>query len=182
MLPRGEVTLIVAGIGLASGAIAHDMFGVAVMTMLVASIAAPPLLIEAFKGGESGYRKSLQRPEQKDRVSIELEFPTTRIAEFFTESLIASFIQEGFFTSSIESVDPTWQIRKENTVLLLKLLKGKEDSCMVSIGCGAEDQDFVRLMMVDAMADFSDFAQTVSSMKNEEMMSAKLLMQMFDEA
>jgi len=41
MLPRGEVTLIVAGIGLASGAIGHDMFGVAVMTLLVASVIAP---------------------------------------------------------------------------------------------------------------------------------------------
>jgi len=64
MLPRGEVTLIVAGIGLASGAIGHDMFGVAVMTLLVASVVAPPALVRAFEGG-SGLR-SAAAPEHRE--------------------------------------------------------------------------------------------------------------------
>ena len=52
MLPRGEVTLIVAGIGLSSGAIGKDIFGVAIMTLLIASVTAPPLLIKSFEGGK----------------------------------------------------------------------------------------------------------------------------------
>ena len=62
MLPRGEVTLIVAGIGLSSGAIGQDMFGVAIMTLLAASVLAPPILIKTFEGG-SGYRAKLKRAE-----------------------------------------------------------------------------------------------------------------------
>ena len=79
MLPRGEVTLIVAGIGLASGAISHDLFGVAVMTMLVASVTAPPMLVNAFKGG-SGYKKKLDTGEVENNITIELDFPSKRAA------------------------------------------------------------------------------------------------------
>ncbi len=95
MLPRGEVTLIVAGIGLASGAIGPDLFGVAVMTMLLASVAAPPLLIASFKGG-SGYRKELLTLADDDSVTIEIELPSYRAADFVRKSLTDAFHQEGF--------------------------------------------------------------------------------------
>ena len=51
MLPRGEVALIIAGIGLAAGVIGQDIFGVAVVMTVVTTIIAPVLLIPAFRGG-----------------------------------------------------------------------------------------------------------------------------------
>lgn len=117
MLPRGEVTLIVAGIGLASGAIGPDMFGVAIMTMLLASVAAPPLLVQSFKGG-SGYRKKLQTPDESDMVTIELSFPSERAADFLRRSLADGFRAEGFFLRTIEGSVRSWQIRKEEMILL----------------------------------------------------------------
>ena len=179
MLPRGEVTLIVAGIGLASGAIEHDMFGVAVMTMLVASIAAPPLLVKAFSGDKSGYKKELNTGDDKSRITISMDYPSFRVAEFFNDSLIDSFVQEGFFVSRIESTEPSWSLRKENLVLILKMNKLEGNEWQMNIGCDKADEDFVRLMMVETMADFNDFAQSVSSMKDGDMMSVRLLMNMF---
>ena len=55
MLPRGEVALIVAGIGLASGVIGRDVFAVAIVMTVVTTVIAPLLLVRAFKGG-SGLR------------------------------------------------------------------------------------------------------------------------------
>ncbi len=55
MLPRGEVALIVAGIGLAAGVIENDLFGVAVMMTMITTLMAPILLVPGFKGG-SGLR------------------------------------------------------------------------------------------------------------------------------
>ncbi len=55
MLPRGEVALIVAGIGLASGTIGREVFGVAIVMTVVTTVLAPILLIPAFRGG-SGLR------------------------------------------------------------------------------------------------------------------------------
>ena len=55
MLPRGEVALIVAGIGLTSGVIERDVFGVAIVMTVVTTVLAPILLVPAFRGG-SGLR------------------------------------------------------------------------------------------------------------------------------
>ena len=51
MLPRGEVALIVAGIGLTKQVIQSDMFGVAIMMTLITTVLAPPLLVKFFEGG-----------------------------------------------------------------------------------------------------------------------------------
>lgn len=57
MLPRGEVALIVAGIGLASGVIGPQIFGVAIVMTVVTTLIAPILLVPAFSGGGSGLRR-----------------------------------------------------------------------------------------------------------------------------
>ena len=67
MLPRGEVALIVAGIGLASGVIGRDVFGVAIVMTVVTTVLAPLLLIRAFRGG-SGLRSD-EKDDPADRSS-----------------------------------------------------------------------------------------------------------------
>ena len=60
MLPRGEVALIVAGVGLSRGVIESDLFGVAILMTIVTTVMAPILLVPAFERGGSG----LRRPEE----------------------------------------------------------------------------------------------------------------------
>ena len=59
MLPRGEVALIIAGIGLSRGIIEQDEFGVAIMMTVVTTLIAPILLVPAFRNGKSGRRHPL---------------------------------------------------------------------------------------------------------------------------
>ena len=56
MLPRGEVALIVAGIGLSQGVIGKDLFGVAIMMTIITTVLAPIFLIPAFNKGGSGLK------------------------------------------------------------------------------------------------------------------------------
>jgi len=56
MLPRGEVALIIAGIGLSRGIIGQDIFGVSIMMTIITTLMAPIILVPAFKGGSSGRR------------------------------------------------------------------------------------------------------------------------------
>ena len=56
MLPRGEVALIMAGIGVSSGLLNSDLYGVAILMTIVTTALAPPILAFSFKGGESGLR------------------------------------------------------------------------------------------------------------------------------
>ena len=58
MLPRGEVALIIAGVGLARHVITGPEFGVAIMMTVVTTVLAPVLLVPAFKGEAPGTRKA----------------------------------------------------------------------------------------------------------------------------
>ena len=49
MLPRGEVALIVAGIGFNSGVIDNEIFGVAIIMTIITTVIAPILLQWSFK-------------------------------------------------------------------------------------------------------------------------------------
>lgn len=173
MLPRGEVTLIVAGIGLASGAIGPDMFGVAVMTMLLASVAAPPLLVQTFKGG-SGYREQLVESDGASMVTIELEFPSERTADFVRRSLSDAFRSEGFFIRAIEGSVRSWQIRKEDMIFVMR-----RRTAHLELAAKHEHEAFARLMMLETLVDFQEFVDSIKSMEQPEMMGAGLLMNMF---
>lgn len=61
MMPRGEVALIVAGIGLSRQLIQENVFGVSIMMTLITTIVAPILLVPAFARGGSGRKGEEER-------------------------------------------------------------------------------------------------------------------------
>jgi Kef-type K+ transport system membrane component KefB len=58
MLPRGEVALIIAGVGLAEGVVGKSIFGVSIMMTMVTTLLAPICLIHAFKSEANGMEES----------------------------------------------------------------------------------------------------------------------------
>lgn len=54
MMPRGEVALIIAGVGLTEGIIGHDLFGVSIMMTVLTTLLAPMLLVPLFRKGGRG--------------------------------------------------------------------------------------------------------------------------------
>lgn len=64
MLPRGEVALLVAGIGLARGVVGNSLFGVAVFMTIVTTVIAPIFLVPAFQSGGSGLRREEKDPRE----------------------------------------------------------------------------------------------------------------------
>ncbi len=57
MIPRGEVALIIAGIGLSQGIVGQDLFGVSIIMTVITTAIAPMVLIPLFRGGGSGLRR-----------------------------------------------------------------------------------------------------------------------------
>ncbi len=62
MLPRGEVALIIAGIGLTRGVIESDLFGVSIMMTIVTTFLAALILKPSFQRGGSGRRTETSIP------------------------------------------------------------------------------------------------------------------------
>jgi Kef-type K+ transport system membrane component KefB len=65
MMPRGEVALIVAGVGLSSGIIQADIFGVSIMMTFITTILAPAILVPIFQRGGPGTRAGASRRSVK---------------------------------------------------------------------------------------------------------------------
>lgn len=70
MMPRGEVALIIAGIGLSHGIIGQDLFGVSILMTVITTLIAPTLLVPLFRSGGSGVRK-LAKEEQEQAALAE---------------------------------------------------------------------------------------------------------------
>ncbi|MDA8218782.1 MAG: cation:proton antiporter [Dehalococcoidales bacterium] len=69
MMPRGEVALIVAGVGLSSGVIQQDIFGVAIMMTFVTTVLAPVVLVPAFQRRGTGKRRQPIKEVQPEVLS-----------------------------------------------------------------------------------------------------------------
>ncbi len=69
MMPRGEVALIIAGIGLSHGIIGQDLFGVSILMTVITTLIAPTLLVPLFRSGGSGVRK-LAKEEQEQSAAL----------------------------------------------------------------------------------------------------------------
>ena len=63
MMPRGEVALIMAGVGISKGVIGQDLYGVAILMTIVTTAVAPPVLAVLFRGEAPGVRtKAVEEP------------------------------------------------------------------------------------------------------------------------
>lgn len=118
MMPRGEVVLILAGIGLAAGMLPPSLFGVAVMLPLVTALLTPPLLNKALLLPGRGTRKESRGA---DTAAVAFEFPSPDIATLVTDTMAHQLQAEGFFVRTMDIEDKIAQVRKDDTAFSIKL-------------------------------------------------------------
>lgn len=176
MLPRGEVTLIVAGIGLAAGAIGEELFGVSVMTLLVASVIAPPTIIRAFAGG-SGLRKEVGGAgDGGASIQIPLSFPSVAAADFIRARILTGFRNEDFFVGKVDYDRGIYQLRRDDTLITL-LQSGGE----ITLSTRPEDEQYVRLMLLEEILDMRDLVEGLKSLQSPDELGRDLLQGLFGE-
>ena len=109
MLPRGEVALIVAGIGLSRQLVGEVVFGVSIMMTLITTVVAPILLVPAFAAGGSGRRardgeRHRQRlPTPSLEPGFDVKTPDGLVGDFIEKFLAAA--QRGGWTPSYDKAD-----------------------------------------------------------------------------
>jgi Kef-type K+ transport system membrane component KefB/mannitol/fructose-specific phosphotransferase system IIA component (Ntr-type) len=145
MLPRGEVTLIMAGVGLTVGALDERLFSVVVLMVLVTSLLAPPLLSLAFSGSRTGTDRN--RHDDRD-TSARFDFPSDSMAELLTAKLLRAFEAEGFFVHTLGR-QKLFQFRKNKTVIGLA-----RDRSELVFTCGKSDLPFINTAMYEVVAEF----------------------------
>jgi Kef-type K+ transport system membrane component KefB len=172
MLPRGEVALIVAGIGLASGIIDQGIFGVSIMMTVVTTMLAPPLLVKSFEGG-SGLRKEMEGTGE-DIDTIELEFPSPDIAEFLRNRFIHALQQEEFFVHNLHTDQPTYRVLKDDIAFTLI-----EDGSKLVINVPHAYQHVARMILLEELLSLSDLLESTKQMKGLDQMGSDLMSGLF---
>jgi Kef-type K+ transport system membrane component KefB len=172
MLPRGEVALIVAGIGLAADIIDQGIFGVAIMMTVVTTMLAPPLLVKSFNG-KTGLRKEMAGSSD-DVESIDLEFPTHDITEFLMGRFVRALRQEEFYVNRLHTDQLTYQVCKDDIMFVLI-----EDGNTLRINAAPEHQPLVRLMLTEELLSLSDLLEATQKMEDLQTMGSGLLAGMF---
>lgn len=124
MLPRGEVALIVAGIGLSSGMVGEVVFGVSIMMTLVTTIVAPILLVPAFARGGSGRRKPevpiSKLPPTSVEPAFEMRLPTP-LCKHFVDVLLDTAERGGWDLTYENSEEETYLFRRDSAAAEVSL-------------------------------------------------------------
>lgn len=156
MVPRGEVALIVAGVGLSKGLITQEVFGVAILMTLLTTVIPPPLLVAAFKSPKSGLRKGA--PEPPPMPELEYRFPTREVTSLLLNRLLEGFREEGFFVHTFNNKDGIFQVRKDAMTINIR-----KDLDKITFKCTADEMPFVRLVMTEVVVQIE---QTVKALQH----------------
>ena len=145
MLPRGEVALIVAGIGLTTGAITQDIFGIAILMTVITTLLGPPLLASSFENNVSGLRHPLDPAHTQSRI-IRIPFPATDMAEFMLAQMVRAFRREEHYVYRLSREGDTYHVRKDDKLFILECA-GND----IRITCPERDVHYVHLMVLEEM-------------------------------
>ena len=156
MLPRGEVALIVAGVGLAQGVINHEMFGVSIMMTLITTVAAPPLLVKLFSSATPGVLGEAAVAQAYDVEATAVSVGQQRFMESRTLSrFVATTLHEGLLAqfrdrrdTSVNKIGTTHFITVgEDITFELKLV----DHERLIVASSPEDQREVRNLVTQGL-------------------------------
>jgi fructose-specific phosphotransferase system IIA component len=166
MVPRGEVALIIIGIGLSHGILNEELTGVAILMILITSVMAPVQLDRLLKKRSSGIEKGAYVDEH---VQTDYDFPSTAITEVVSNKLIRYFQDEGFFINIIEGENHIYHVRRQNTFLTFQFLEST-----ISFSTRQDDVPFVKNIMYETLLNLNQTMEKLKSVVKPEVLKNKL--------
>lgn len=173
MLPRGEVALIVAGIGLTSGAIGQDIFGIAILMTLVTTLLGPVLLAGSFENPASG----LRHPEDDAQTAVRqiiLSFPSPDMADFMRARIVRAFRHEEFYVYRLTPDSATYHIRKDAMFFTLEC-----EGDTLALHVPAQYETLARLVIAEEMLTLRSMLHLAQESANLDTMEHDLVADLF---
>jgi fructose-specific phosphotransferase system IIA component len=155
MVPRGEVALIIAGIGLAAGVLDNQIFGVVIVMTLITTLVAPPLLSLSLKIPGQGTRKTVKND---DIVTMEWDFNSDEIADLVIDTLLKNLKAEGFYVQMMNIDEGLSQARKDDISLSIT-----EEENKVTIVSARVDVPFVKTAVYEVLLGLSNSIEVLKS-------------------
>jgi Kef-type K+ transport system membrane component KefB/mannitol/fructose-specific phosphotransferase system IIA component (Ntr-type) len=167
MAPRGEMTLIVAGIGLAEGILGQQIFAVLILMILITNLAVPPLLTVMLKKKGTGTRKPVKGDSS---VSMTWDFSSSEIADLVMERLLNDLRGDGFYIQARNLHEGISQARKDDISLSIS-----ENENIVSIETARDNMHFVKTAIYEVVVELYESIQKLKNSSNPQAMKRDLL-------
>jgi len=156
MIPRGEVALIIAGIGLSNGYLTQEVFGIGILMTLVTTVVAPPALVALFVPQRSGVRHPKAQHGSSNEISFELS--DERVAGLVVGMLVEEFRSEGFFTTLLSSTDSIWEVAMDDMEIGIR-----RERNMIYVQCTPDEEAMVMTAWMEVASQLNDLARSIST-------------------
>ena len=156
MIPRGEVALIIAGIGLSNGYLTQEVFGIGILMTLVTTVVAPPCLVGLFNLKGDGMRGGRKANTEGSRP-FSFQLASESIAELMIDHLVKAFQKEGFFTYLLNSDDNIWEIQMDDFEISMR-----RERDVIRFECTPEEESIVMTAWMEVVGELKEIAQSIS--------------------
>ena len=167
MAPRGEMSLILAGIGLALGVLTREVFAVVVLMILITTLAVPPLLSGMLRISGRGTRRPVRN---RDIISISWEFPSSQIADLVINTLLDNLRSEGFYIQTMDIYEGLSEARKDDISLSIH-----EHLKTVTIKTAKTDAHFVKTAVYEVLVELYESIRRLRESSDPQAMKKELL-------
>lgn len=160
MIPRGEVALIIAGIGLSAGIVDQKLFGIVIMMTLLTTLVAPPILSISLKINGRGTKKETRTQDNQQFV---WDFNDPEIAKLVVDMVQRDLRAEGFYVQLMNISEGLVQARRSNTSYSFTL-----QGSILTIETDAADMGFIKGELYEVMIRLNKSLSSLSALKNTE--------------
>ena len=169
MVPRAEVALIIAGIGLSAGILDHKAFSVVISMAFITVLITPPFLSRMLEAKGPVMRKDKRIKAPKEHISYLMPNPET--AELLLAKIFDAFKNEGFYIYRPNLREQFYQIRKEEMSITMNY-----SSREISFDCRAQDVPFIHTLFYEVLAELERAMKQLQALTDRE----KIGKQIFD--
>ena len=155
MVPRGEVALIIAGLGLSSGYLTQEIFGIGILMTLVTTVVAPPALVGLFAPKARGVKHP--RPSHDGSRRVVFDLASAQVAELMIDKLVDEFREEGFFASLLSKNDSIWQVAMDDMELSVR-----REGASIEVECTPAEEAIVMTAWMEVASEMNDLARQIS--------------------
>ena len=168
MVPRGEVALIIAGIGLSMGIIDDRIFALAVMMTFMTTLFTPLLFDRMLNKDRPVLRRKVE--EEKDQTSICFKMPNAETATLLLSLLIPAFEEEGFYVHCLEGSEKLYHIRQDATFITLRY---KPHDFIFD--CAKGDETFIHTLFYEVIAEVEAFMHRLQDLADKRDIGKNIL-------
>ncbi|MFC2140303.1 cation:proton antiporter [Candidatus Auribacterota bacterium] len=167
MVPRGEVALIIAGIGLSAGIIGEDIFSIAMIMTFMTTFLTPPLFSKMLDSDKPILRK--EKEVSRDYHQIIYTMPNVETADLILSKVVEAFEGEGFYVHTFHMQQGFYQIRKGQTFISMKYSPEK-----IIFDCLEKDAAFVHTLFYEVFAELEKIMRNLQQVTDKEKIGNKI--------